>query len=288
MNLVGKIFTVLIFIMSIVFAALTVSVYATHKNYRYVLLNEDTSTGKLGYKPRLEQALDENERLLDQQEELRKFNKAELEAKIDALSALENTNSQMQEKNTALKKQLAEANQKATQAVAELNISQQTLAGLRGQNVALRKDILAARTEKDSKHALVVELTDDLHQEKLMVEQLGKRNQDLLKDLSDARGHIIKLGGTPGKPDLKKPHVGIEGIVTATPTRETIEISIGSDDSLSTGHQLDVTRTAGGQASYVGRVEVISVRADAAACKVLPQWLKKPIQRGDRVTTVSK
>ena len=33
MNLVGKIFTVLIFLMSVVFAAFAVAVHATHKNW---------------------------------------------------------------------------------------------------------------------------------------------------------------------------------------------------------------------------------------------------------------
>ena len=288
MNLVGKIFTVLIFIMSIVFAGFTVTVYATHKNWRHELLNQDTSLGKLGIKPRLDQALKDNEKLKAQRDELEKFNKGELEAKIDALSALENTNAELRKEKTALEKKLAESDQKATLAVAEMNLSQETLVGLRIENTTLRESVLAAQTEKDTEHAKVVKLTNNLHQEVMKVSQLRKRNVELQADNVILRDQVIKLGGKPLQPDPKTPHVGIEGIVTATPTRETIQISIGSDDGSSPGHQLDVTRTRGGEARYVGRVEVVSVRPDMAACKVLPRWLQTPIQRGDRVTTVNK
>ena len=37
MNLIGKIFTVLIFVMSIVFMTMAIMVYATHKNWRDVV-----------------------------------------------------------------------------------------------------------------------------------------------------------------------------------------------------------------------------------------------------------
>ncbi len=39
MNLVGKIFTVLILVMSVVFASCVVAVYATHKNWMAVVDN---------------------------------------------------------------------------------------------------------------------------------------------------------------------------------------------------------------------------------------------------------
>jgi len=79
----------------------------------------------------------------------------------------------------------------------------------------------------------------------------------------------------------------VKGIVTATPSREMIEISIGSDDGLRPGHQLDVRRGTGGGARYIGRIEVVEVSADISACKVLPKWSQgQPIRKGDRVSTV--
>src|SRR5262245_47455593 len=63
MTLVGKIFTVLIFVMSICFMTGAVMVFATHKNWKEYALNTDTSGGKkVGLKKQLDDL-----RLLEQQ-----------------------------------------------------------------------------------------------------------------------------------------------------------------------------------------------------------------------------
>ena len=52
MNLVGKIFVVLILVMSVVFMAFAMAVYATHRNWREVVVNEQAAPDKpLGLKP---------------------------------------------------------------------------------------------------------------------------------------------------------------------------------------------------------------------------------------------
>lgn len=56
MNLVGKIFVVLIFVLSLVQMSLTMTVYVTHTNWRLVADNSDTTKGPLGLKQRLEAA----------------------------------------------------------------------------------------------------------------------------------------------------------------------------------------------------------------------------------------
>ena len=54
MNLVGKIFTVLIFVMSLVFMTFAIMVYATQKNWKLVVDNsQDTVERPLGLSQRL-------------------------------------------------------------------------------------------------------------------------------------------------------------------------------------------------------------------------------------------
>ena len=54
MNLVGKIFTVLIFVMSLVFMTFAIMVYATQKNWKLVVNNsQDTVERPLGLSQRL-------------------------------------------------------------------------------------------------------------------------------------------------------------------------------------------------------------------------------------------
>ena len=69
MNLVGKIFTVLIFVMSITFMTMAIMVYATHKNWRDVVVASKTVTG---LKPQLDTVKKENDDLKSQKEKLEK------------------------------------------------------------------------------------------------------------------------------------------------------------------------------------------------------------------------
>jgi len=287
MNLVGKIFTVLIFIMSIFFASLVVTVYATHKNYREVLLNEDVSPGKtLGVKHQLTQETEKRERLQNQLTELEKNIQTELEAKRQALEALEGTYAELQAEKIKLETSLATVEKDASAAVTEMAISHKTMNSLRTDNDSLRKNIIAIRKERDENHNEIVRLTDELHQGVLQLAQVRKQNRKVLEDLIKAKRLLAVLKIDIDTP-LENVPPDVEGIVTATPSREMIEISIGSDDGLRPGHQLDVRRGTGGGARYIGRIEVVEVSADISACKVLPKWSQgQPIRKGDRVSTV--
>ena len=75
----------------------------------------------------------------------------------------------------------------------------------------------------------------------------------------------------------------VEGLVLAVPQQDLIEISIGSDDGLRTGHKLQVVRMQGGASTYVGRVEVVRTEPDKSVCKVDPNYRQSNVQRGDRV-----
>jgi len=46
MNLVGKIFIIVILVMSVLFMAFAMAVYATHRNWREAVLNEQAAPGK--------------------------------------------------------------------------------------------------------------------------------------------------------------------------------------------------------------------------------------------------
>ena len=50
-------------------------------------------------------------------------------------------------------------------------------------------------------------------------------------------------------------------MITATPGAGLVEISLGSDQGLLKGHQLEVYRIGGGQSTYVGRIEVVQTDA---------------------------
>ena len=73
----------------------------------------------------------------------------------------------------------------------------------------------------------------------------------------------------------------VDGVVTAVGANDLIEISIGSDDGIRQGHTLEVYRDA----SYLGRVVIQSTEPDRAVARVLKDFRKGIIRKGDRVAT---
>jgi len=73
----------------------------------------------------------------------------------------------------------------------------------------------------------------------------------------------------------------VDGIVTNVGEKTLIEVSIGSDDGLRAGHTLEVFRNN----AYLGRVEVTQLEPDRAVCRIIPEYRKGIIKRGDRVAT---
>jgi len=73
----------------------------------------------------------------------------------------------------------------------------------------------------------------------------------------------------------------VDGYVTAVSDKNLIEISIGSDDGLRKHHFMEVYR----KNSYVGRVEIVKVEPDRAVAKIIPEFRRGIIKKGDRVAT---
>ncbi|NQT15260.1 MAG: hypothetical protein HQ582_21065, partial [Planctomycetes bacterium] len=115
---------------------------------------------------------------------------------------------------------------------------------------------------------------------------LNARMVTLTEDLAKAN-EVLRIHGLKPEPaaysGVAPPVDGV--VVQIGSDAKTIEISIGSDDGLMKGHLLEVIREGGG---WLGRVEVMQTSPDKAVCKILPEFLQRPIERNDRVTTKLK
>jgi len=291
MTLVGKIFTVLIFVMSLVFMCFAVSVYATHRNWRDVVLRtaEETTAGEeVGLKIQLEDERVRNQELRDQRDKLDAEVEAERKAKDQAVGKLESEYGLLKGQHTELQKQYAELVEERRKAVAAMNAMQLTLKSLRDEVGKLRVDVAEAQQDRDKHYKRVVQLTDELHQSINERERLKKYELELAADLKEAMD-VLRIHGLQPDPALYSgvpPQV--DGLVLAVPRPDLVEISLGSDDGLTEGHKLEVYRRTGGSNTYVGRIEVIKTSFDKSACKVDPNYRKSNVQRGDRVTSKIK
>ncbi len=282
MNLVGKIFVVLITVMSIVFMSFAMAVYATHRNWRDEVVNPETGLQK--------KLATEQLRFKELTDELaKKTNEwnAEKTAKTQALAKLE---TELNVKSTELadRKQKQDDLEKSERALAAaLSTTQTNATDYRKSLETLRGDILAAQKERDSHFDEVVKKTDELNQSENEREQLRLRNVELAKDLAKADALLRKQGMDKSR-DYSAVPPDVEAVITATPGANMVEISLGSDAGLMPGHVLQVYRLGGGQSAYVGRIEVIKTTPDRSVCKIDPSYQKSTMMVGDRVATKIK
>jgi len=274
MTLVGKIFTVLVLIMSIAFMMLAVTVFATHRNWRDMVVQPD------GLKEQIEKLTKTNSelrieisRVKDQialEQAARRFALAAGQAELEQLSAA----LQRREKEYT---DLQAANGTMTETVSRNNM---ILESLTKENEGLRDEIRLAQQARDDFFNQVVVLTDDVNRMEGNSRTLEEHNQMLLVQNSKMAKVMQSFEIDIDTPvDNRPPRV--DGIVTAVSDKDLIEISLGSDDGIRKYHLMEVYR----QNSYVGRVEIVMVKPDKAVAKILPDFRRGIIKKGDRVAT---
>ena len=273
MNLVGKIFSFTIFMASLIFMAFAVAVYATHKNWKDVVENPQT-----GLKAQIEKRKAEYAELQTQRDALAKRLSEEETEKKKALAELATTSKSKEEAVKSLTQERDDLDKKQQEAVAAMTAAQQNLDKLTKEVEVLREDIKNTQGERDKQFAQVVKLTDENHQAKNASTRLTERMQQLQQQLATAKlvlfKHNISMDSSDTPPALR-------GKVLAVNQDDLLEVDLGSDDGLRVGNTLEVYRGN----SYLGRVQVLRTDTDHAVGKIMPDFKKGIIQKGDDVAT---
>ncbi len=285
MNLVGKIFVVLIFAMSIIFMAMSVTLYATHKNWKAVVTRrpEDVKgSEQVGLQYQLEQKDAELEELVNLRTLLEQQLANTKRASEQAIGSLNSQLDEVTKERDVLQAQHAQLVTDAANATATMVTSQNNLATLQAEVENLRAEIKISQDDLQQNLNRVVKLDDELAQAKGEWDRLraanlkiAKQNEDLQFAVQDA-GIQLDRGGPPR----------VQGLITGT-LKDNVQISIGSDDGLERGHQLEVFRLGATPATtqYLGKVEVVEVYADQAIARILPQFKQGTIRSNDRVAS---
>ncbi len=290
MNLVGKIFTVLIFVMSLVFMSLTVAVYATHKNWREVVVNREPAPGKpKGLQWLLEDVRTRNEELKAQKVRLEETLAKEKRAYEQVRAQLEQEVALLERQYKSLQEEqvkLVEAERKFAALVKltedRCNKLDEVIKGPDGQS-GLRGDIKTAHLERDAAFKKALQLEDDLHQAVNELKRLRARQNAISTDLAKAeavlRYHDLNKDMELGPPDVN----GTVRAVRGQGTNVMIEVGIGTDDGVQKKHQLFVFRAD--RKTFVGRIQVIEAFPDSAVCTIIPRTQQVPLREGDYVTS---
>jgi hypothetical protein len=285
MNLVGKIFVVLILVMSLVFMGFAVAVYATHKNWMDAVNRTEASEGKpLGLKQQLADAVLKQKQLADQLAAMTNEAKSlELERQA-RLKSLETTLVELKQERDELKNNEASLTQDQRQAVQATKQAQNMLDEALAQIDKLRTDIFEAYKQRDTTFKDSVALTDKLIENESEVERLKANKMDLLKSMAHFKMAAEKQGvNINASVDNIPPK--LDGIVLASRSNGLVEISLGSDDGVQRGHEAFISRNQGGESKFVAKIEIVTTTPDKSVGKVIPSYRKGPVERGDRVVT---
>ncbi|MBN2296538.1 MAG: hypothetical protein JXM70_29185, partial [Pirellulales bacterium] len=205
-------------------------------------------------------------------------------AKRDQVAKLENEVVELRRERDQRETEIQNLNKTTADAVAVMERTQATLADLRSEVVNLRKSKRKAEEDRDASFIKVVEKTDELHQlqnEKMRLEGI---QTTLIADSQRMRD-VLRANEIDPAADPAAFMPKTSGIVSATPGSDIIEINIGSDDGIKKGSTVEIYRIGSGSERYLGRAEIVKTQPDKAVCKIIPEYRKGAILRGDRVTS---
>ncbi len=198
MNLIGKILTFLIFILSVIFMTMVLVVYATHQNWRDAVMtpqDQATATKPLGLRYVLDEERKRNQDLKDELEALTQEKTRELDAKTQALTKLENENALMKDQIKDLQQSVTKYDDSELKALAALKATQDQSAKFRQDVEGLRSEAKKAQSVRDEDFKEVVRLTDEMHQMINEMNELKNRNTTLAADLAKAREVLRHFDG---------------------------------------------------------------------------------------------
>jgi hypothetical protein len=282
MNLIGKIFLFAVFILSLMLMTLAGAIYVSHVNWKDEVLRtpDQCTTNQLpGYKHRLDEAQRERTKLEGQITRLQQQVAESERARDQVLAKLQ---SAIIEKNEELQKLRADKEareQDQREKVALLEKTQKDLEQARQQVDSLAKQVADQQSKVDAQVGRSAELSAQLAETKSFLAIAEERKAQLEKQVANAR-LLLQQGGLDIESLPKDRVPNVEGQVLAVASG-SIEVSLGSDDGLQVDHVLEVYR----QGEYVGRAVVTSVKPDRAVARIVKEYARGIVQRGDRVTT---
>jgi len=269
-NVLGKIFVFGVFVMSLMLMSFAVAIYSSHINWQEVAKKKQDDLDKLKAE----------ETSLNQEITRLTANVAASEAARDQViakfqQALIEKDKELKTLKDARDDKLTEMQKK----IADLATVEADLTRAREEVAKLQAEVREKQQKVDSQVTRAAEIAGQLHEKESFLEIASERKAQLEKQVAQAR-LLLKQHGL-SLDSLPKDRVPtINGVVMAV-ADDAIEVSLGFDDGLQTGHQIEVYRND----EYLGRAIVKSVKPDRAVAVLVREYSRGIVQRGDKVTT---
>ncbi len=281
MTLVGKIFTVLIFVMSICFMTASVMVFATHKNWKDYATNTVATPGKtIGLEKQLVDLRILENNLKDELERYKRKLEEERVARRAVLGSLNARLTKSETEQRAKDLEYGSLYADLSKVSEEYKLTQLRLTTLETAIAGTRLKLRDTEADLDDKFAAVVKLTDDLNQANGLQVSLKERNNQLAFQVTQMK-LVMDANGLDVRSLVRHIPLPVTGIVLAVNSSDLVEISIGSDDGLKSGHILQVYRGN----TYLGQITIRTTGPDRAVGQIDKKLQRGQIRKGDNVTT---
>jgi vacuolar-type H+-ATPase subunit I/STV1 len=279
MTLLGKCFTALILVLSVMFAALALVTTATHKNWRDVVIKGEN--GQPGLKAQIESISRENEQLIGERQRTEASLKREQSSRKTALAALQTQLDTIQDTLQMSEAQVTELTSE-NQVLAQSNETKsEALERLNNENESLRENVREEQQARDQLFTETLKLTDAMNVLRGFKQRLEERNKQLMAQATRFEEVVAARGIDINEPLDGAPPERNGNILQIDRPSHLVLISIGSDEGLRAGHFLEVTR----QGRYVGKLKVRNTEPDRSVAEILKDYSEGILQEGDRVDT---
>jgi len=286
MSYVGKILVIVQVVLSLLFMTFAGGVFAVHQNWKnkYEASQKTVATTEKDLKQAREDAVNAQRefetKLSEQSQNAQKF-----QAEAVGLKA---TVEDLKKQNALLQTQRATQTGLAESKANEARFRQEEAEKQRIENEKLQTRINELSAESR-------ELKDQIFTKDVAYKTLNSAYEKGLSQLAYLK-EIVSKHGLETNPEvvekMKAPAPPVEGLVTHLRKNKAnrvqfVEISIGSDDGLVKGNELDVVRVYDkeNKSEWLGRIRVADLGPDWAVGEVILPSKNGIIQEGDNVTT---
>lgn len=280
MTFVGKILVIIIMAFALFFLAISTVVFTTSKNWKA-----------------------EADELNTQLNTLRQEKNAADTRAGDADAALKAAQDQLQEQTGILDARIAEIQRQNEQAQQELTEQRTTAATAQQKVQTALDDAEARRLETEQLREILsqvqqqandfklrqTELNDEILQLRRYLETAQKNNRELLERVGLYSNVIRRAGLSDDVNTIRGVSTAppeVEGLVIQVdPNNRRVVFSLGSDDGLVVGHELELFRTQP-TAEYLGKIRIDALDPNRGVGTVIGNTVQgKKIQEGDLVST---
>jgi hypothetical protein len=282
MNLVGKIFVVLILIAATVFMTLGLMVYATHHNWYEEIIGKNGNDA-MAWKGKLKAAYDEQVKLRQDIEKLTIARDAEKANHLQALAKSESQINILNQSQATLAADKAKLEGELATATTAVNKQQEMLVALRKENGDIREEIRTAYKQVDEQLKKATQIEDKLHIALGQLTDLKARANQMTLQLANARALLKPYNLTLDSPVNHQPG-NVRGEVLAVDKDDRAEVSLGSDDGMLEGGTLEIYRGN----RYLGRLQLLEVQPHRSIGVILKEYKQDVIRTGDNVATQLK